>query len=162
MGKTVLLDTNFIVGLFNSADRLHENSSFIFKLLWKERSRIIMIIPPLCIYEVIVVLRRAGVDINTIQQKIMKLLMIDNMIVHTVNELSALRQSNGLLVGTTVKTNDFIIASTGMDYSALIITFDKGLRDRLKPLYEDVYYCTRASGAATNEMAPFLSKLYSA
>ena len=155
MSKSVLLDANFIVGLFNEHDALHEDSKFIFKLLWKERRKIKLIIPPLCIYEVIIVLKRAGVTEGTIQEKVMRLITLDNVIVHSINEMSAFRHCDGPLGASTLKTNDFIIASTGMDYEALIITFDKGMRDRVKPTYTDIFYCKRSE-----EMATFINRFY--
>lgn len=144
LSKMVLLDANFLVGLFKPDDQFHKESRFLFKLLWGERRRIRIIIPPLCIYEVIIVLKRAGVDSGTIQSKIMTLMTMDSIIVQTVNEMSAFRHSNGPIADEPIKTNDFIIASTGLDYNALIFTFDERLRNRVKPLYAHIYYCERS------------------
>lgn len=59
---------------------------------------------------------------------------------------------------TNLKTNDLILAILGMEYNALILTFDKKIREHVKNIFPYIYYCS-SKGNMKNEIKSFVEEL---
>ncbi len=145
MKKFIFQDSSFVVATMDKNDELHKEAVFVFQELWKDRKDVKILIPPLGIYEIIVTLKRKGMDHDTITEKIMKLMHIKEVIISSVSEVSAFKHSKLLLKNNnqeeSLRTNDFMITSLGIDYDAQILTFDKKMWEKTKKVYPDIYYC---------------------
>jgi len=55
-----------------------------------------------------------------------------------------------------LKTYDLILATLGIEYNALILTFDKMIRKKIKGIYSVVYYCSSQGNMAND--SPLFAK----
>ena len=144
MKSFILFDSNFNLALMDKGDLLHEKAVFVFRKIWEYRERIKIILPPLCINEVVFTLKRKGVSQRIIEEKILKLINSKEIIVLSTSEISSLKycklfpENNSKK--SALKTNDSMIVGIGMDLEAQIITFDRIMWQKTKAVYKDIYY----------------------
>jgi predicted nucleic acid-binding protein len=155
----VIEDSSFILAVLDSGDALHQDAIYTFNELSKRKSYIKIIIPPLVLYEVIVVLRRKGVTSVKIENTLMRMVNIDNVCVFAISEMSAFKHAKHTLNSTdqnkALRTSDFLIFCVADELHGSILTFDKKLHDRCKTVYPHVYYCS-SQGGMTDETRDFL------
>lgn len=146
MKHCIVEDSSFIVATMDKNDAFHKDAVFIFKKLLEKRDKLKIIIPPLGLYEIIVTLTRKGIKHNIIEQKILNLLHIDEIIVSSITEASAFKHCKTLLnilsQKDALRTSDFLLTSLAKEYEAQIITFDKKAWQKIKPVYNRIYYCS--------------------
>lgn len=162
MKHCIVEDSSFIVATIDSNDPFHASALFIFRQLLQKRGKIKIIIPPLGLYEVVVTLTRKGVDHSRIEAVVMKLLHIEDVIVSSISEASALKHCRNTLTSNNqtmaLRTGDFFITNLGMDFDAQILTFDKKMWTKIKPVYSKIYYCS-SIGRMTDETKDFIQEL---
>src|SRR3989344_2817753 len=164
MKHCVVEDSSFIVATIDKTDPFHKDALYIFKQLLSKTGKIKIIIPPLALYEVIVTLHRKGLSHKKIEQVVMNLLHIKDIIVLSITETSALKHCTRFLnqtnQATALRTADFMITCIGLDFEAQILTFDRKLRDKVKPVYPSTYYCSSVGGFV-DETGDFLAEVNS-
>ena len=158
----IVEDSSFILAVLDSNDAFHKDALYVFSKIQESKEMINIVIPPLVMYEVIVVLRRKGVTSSKIEDTFMKLVNISNVSVIALSEMSAFKHAKHALNSSdpdkALRTNDFLIFSVANELQASILTFDKKLRDRCRELYSDIYYCS-SLGGMTDETNDFLNKI---
>lgn len=163
MKHCIIEDASFIVATIDKNDAFHGDAVFIFKKLLENRDKIKIIVPPLGLYEIIVTLRRKGVAHSEIEKKILNLLHIKEIIITSITEASAFKHCKTFLninsQTSALRCADFLIVSLGMDYEAQILTFDKKMWTKVKPVYNKIYYCSSV-GNMRDESNVFLNGLY--
>lgn len=162
MKRYVVEDSSFLVALIDNQDTFHGNALFVYRAIADRKNNLKIIIPALALYEVIVTLHRKGTRHSKIEEAIMRLIHIDYVITTSLSELSAFRHSKKILTNTNqasaLRTNDFYITSTAIDYEALIVTFDKPMREKVGQYYDKIYFCSRFCNM-TDETNNFISEL---
>lgn len=58
----------------------------------------------------------------------------------------------------SLKTYDLVLATLGIEYNALILTFDKKIREKVKNIYPFIYFCS-SEGNMKNEIQLFSEEL---
>jgi predicted nucleic acid-binding protein len=157
----VVEDTSFVVAVLDSRDTYHPDAIFAFQQILSRKDKVQILIPPMVLYETIVTMRRKGTTQATLEDRVMKLVNIKNITVIALSEMSALKHAKSLLnldQGTALRTHDFLIASTAMEFEAKILTFDKQLKEKCSKHYPEVYYCS-SIGGLTDETTAFMAAL---
>lgn len=143
MTTYVVLDTSFLVSVIDNTDVHHDDAVFLFNEL-KERKNVKILVPPLVIYEVIVILRRKGVRAKTIENIIMRLVNLSYVSVLSISELTAFKHASHALneqdKNKALRTHDFMIFCLGAEFDALIITFDVAMHKKCKQVYEHIFF----------------------
>src|SRR5688572_20558277 len=96
MKHCVVEDSSFVIAAMDKKDPFHKDAVYIFNKLLK-KSNVLIILPPLALYEIIVTLSRKGITHGKIKGVVMKLLHMENVIVNSVTEASALKHCKNLL-----------------------------------------------------------------
>ncbi len=143
MKHCVLQDSSFLIASLDENDIFHKDAIFIFKHLIKNRNDIKVIIPTLVFYETIIsLIKKGGISRTEIERKLWNFLYHDMVI-----NISLL------------KTPDFIIVNTGIEFDAQILTFDRQMINRVKLLYPQIYYCSE-HGGFYDQTLDFLTDFY--
>lgn len=162
MKHCVVLDSCFIIATADPADAYHVDALDIFNKLLRGTVDVTIIIPPIAIYEVIATLIRNGFTHKAVEKKIMYLLRVPKILTLSITETSAFRHSRKLLSpgapADSLRTVDFMITCIGLDFEAQILTFDRRMLDKIKPIYPKIYYCSSV-GDYPDETADFLNEL---
>jgi predicted nucleic acid-binding protein len=162
MRHCVVLDSCFIIATADPADSYHTDAINIFNELLKEEVEVTIVIPPIALYEVIATLIRNGFTHNEVEEKIMYLLRVPKIITLSITETSAFRHSRKLLAegssSDNLRTADFMITCIGLDFEAQILTFDRRIWRKIKPIYPQIYYCSSV-GDHADETSDFLNEL---
>lgn len=162
MKHCVVEDSSFVVATIDKSDPFHKDAVFVFQKLLLKKDKIKIVLPPLALYEIIVTLSRKGIPHDKIEATIMRFLHIDHVVVTSVTEASAFKHCKTFLNNTAqtsaLRTADFLITSLAVDFDAQILTFDKKLWQKVKPLYNKTYYCSSVGGM-TDETSKFLLDL---
>jgi predicted nucleic acid-binding protein len=150
MKKTFIVeDSSFVVALMNKADLSHEKALFIFKkLLSQYLGKVRIVIPTTVIFETLFALIRNRTPISIAQEKLWKLLMIYDILNATILETTALRFGkkvepliHSLPPNAILPANDLIVIATAIEYeNALILTFDKVMKDKFSKIYPQIFY----------------------
>lgn len=161
MKHCVLEDSSFLIATLDNSDEFHQDAVFVFKKLIENKNKVKIIIPSLVFYETIITLiKRGGLPINIIEKKLWNFLyssMILNISLIETNAFKICKQlANDDL--SQLKTPDFIVINTGMEFEAQILTFDKQMRKRVGLVYPEIYYCS-ALGEMPDETPRFLQDL---
>ena len=160
MKHCIVEDSSFLVATMDSSDEFHTDAIFVFRAILEQKNKIKIVFPPLVIYETIVTLRKKGVTHETVESKILALMHIDNVMILSLSELSAFKHSKKLLTsGVDLRTHDYFIASMAIDYEAQILTFDTKMFQKIKPFYEDIYFCSDKVNGINNCTADFIKNL---
>lgn len=162
MKHCVVLDSCFVIATTDPDDAHHGDAINIFNELLKETTDVTIIIPPIALYEVISTLIRKGFTHDEVESKIMYLLRASKIITLSLTETSAFRHAEKLLSSGSpaqkLRTADYMIACVGLDFEAQILTFDRTMRNKLKSLYTQIYYCSSVDGRF-DETSDFLNEL---
>lgn len=160
MKPCVLQDSSFLVATLDEDDIFHTEASAIVKQLLKHEQDIRLIIPSIVFFEVFTTLIKKDIPKEIIEQSLWRFLLQDNILTVSLLATMVFRFGNQLankqLSG--LKTSDFIIAHTGLDYDAQILTFDKKMRKRVGKAYPNIYYCSER-GNMKDETERFLEDL---
>jgi len=162
MKHCIVLDSCFIIATADPNDAHHLDALDLFNVLLNPKTDVAIIIPPIALYEVISTLIRNGYSHTEVEVKIMNLLKAQKIITLSLTETSAFRHAEKLLYSGSpamnLRNSDYMIACVGLDFEAQILTFDRTLRNRLKPLYTNIYYCSSVDGRY-DETSDFLNEL---
>ncbi len=162
MRHCVVLDSCFLVGVLDSTDSFHQDSTYLFTILLSTRTRVKIILPAVVLYETIVILTRRGISHRRILGAVTRLIHNSKIIILSLTETSALKHCRRLLSQTSqidaLRTADYMIACIGVDFEAQILTFDKIMRNRVKKVYPSIYYCS-SKGGMIDETGNFLAEL---
>jgi predicted nucleic acid-binding protein len=162
MKHCVALDSCFLIATTDPDDAHHADALNIFNELLKETTDVTIIVPPIALYETISTLIRNGFTHDEVEKKIMYLLRTSKIITISLTETSAFRHAEKLLSpgspANSLRNADYMIACVGLDFEAQILTFDRKMRNRIKPAYSHIYYCSSADGKA-DETSDFLYDL---
>ena len=145
MKHFVLEDSSFVIAVMDPGDVFHRDAVFIFKKILECKDRVIVLIPSVVFFESIVTLIRKGISHSEIEDKFWKLLHLSNVINVPIIETMAFKLCKRLSGNSDflqMKTSDFVIANVGMEFDAQILTFDKGMRKRVFPTHNEIYYCS--------------------
>ncbi len=158
-----MIDSNFAVALMDQNDAFHEDAVFVFDEILRYKAFVKFIIPSISLYEIITTLRRKGFDQPVIQERVMKFLGLDEVIVASMGEMVAFRHCGNILnqkdQSKSLRTHDFMIASIAIDYEAQILTFDKIMRNKIKPVYSKIYDCSDGK-ENDNDVIKFFEDFY--
>ncbi len=162
MKHCVVLDSCFVIATADPNDAHHDDAINIFSVLLQPETDVTIIIPPVALYEVISTLVRNGFTHDEVERKIMHLLKTQKIITLSLTETSAFRHAEKLLYegspALRLRNADYMIACVGLDFEAQILTFDRTMRNRIKPIYQRVYYCSSVDGRF-DETSDFLNDL---
>jgi predicted nucleic acid-binding protein len=162
MRHCVVLDSCFLVATIDAGDEFNKDAIYLLRKLLHKKCNVKIIIPPIALYEVLAVLVRKGFSHKKAEGAILRLLHLDKTIALSISENTALKHSRSLLAAgtpaTALRTADFMIAGIGLDFEAQILTFDRRLLARVKPIYSKIYYCS-SSGGHIDETGDFLADL---
>jgi predicted nucleic acid-binding protein len=162
MKQNIVIDSCFIIATIDASDIFHEDAIFIFNKLLKKSVDVKIIISPIVIYEVIATLIRKGLSYRSVEGAIMRLLHIEKIIMLSIAETSAFKHAKNILTkgdqSKSLRTSDFLITCIGIDFNALILTFDKKAYKKIKPIYNDIFYCS-SNGNMIDETSDFLNKI---
>ena len=129
----------------NPLDPLHTKATNIFELILSSKE-VRSVIPTTAFYEVLFVLLKAGVPYKSAKDKLMKLMMIEDVINYTVTEPCILKMAFNAktLIGsvpekTNVRAHDLMLLTIAMDHeNSCFITGDKEMKD-YRSVYENVF-----------------------
>jgi predicted nucleic acid-binding protein len=162
MKHNVVIDSCFIIATIDEADAFHEDALYLFKILLNKTNSVKIIISPIVIYEVISNLIRKGLSYKRVEGSIMKLLHIEKIIMLSIAETSAFKHAKNILTkgdqSKSLRTSDFLITCIGIDFDAIILTFDKTAYSKIKTVYKKVYYCSE-NGNMIDETSDFLNQI---
>lgn len=161
MKHCILQDSSFLIATIDKNDVFHKDAVFIFNKLIKERKNIKLIVPTLVFYETIVTLiKKGGVSRQEIETKLWNFLYSDMIINVSLIETGAFKICKKLKDDqiSSLRTQDFIIISVGLEYDAQILTFDKTMRKKVGSVYEKIYYCSNIDNKV-DETPKFLTDL---
>lgn len=161
MKHCVLQDSSFLIATLDKNDEFHQDAVLIFKKLIENRDKIKIVIPSLVFYETIVTLiKKGGIPIKEIEKKLWDFLYSSMVLNISLIETNAFKICKHLANNdlSQLKTPDFIVISTGMEFEAQILTFDKQMRRRVGDVYPEIYYCS-SLGDMVDETPRFLQDL---
>lgn len=161
MKPCVLQDSSFLYPFLDNKDVFHKDAVRVSKELSKYKRNIKLIIPSIVFFEVFTTLIKKGVPKEIVEKSLWRFLHQDNILTVSVIETMAFRLCNRLKIKSLsrLKTSDFVITSTGLDYDAYILTFDKRMRQRVGKAYSHIYYCSNR-GDMKDETERFLNDLH--
>lgn len=169
MKQFVLEDSSFVIAVMDKDDCFHRDAVYVFKELLKRQNDIKVLIPSVVFFESLVTLVKKGLPEQEVESKFWKFLHLENVINVSVIETMAFKLCRRLGKNSNyqqLKTSDFLIANTAIEYDAQILTFDKQMRNRIFPNYAEIYYCSEIGLGSTDsfkdESAKFLKGLDSA
>lgn len=157
----IVEDSSFVISVIDRNDTFHKDALFIYQELKKYHDDILILIPSIVFFESVITLVKKGVDRGKVENSLWKFLHIKNVRNIGLVETTAFRFCRNMQNKrgfTKLRTNDFLIASVAMDYSAQIITFDVKMRNRLKKSYDPIYCCATI-GSQQDETNDFLDEL---
>lgn len=142
-------DTSFVVSLMNNNDPHHFLALDIFRKILLSKSKVRVVMPTTVFFETLFALLRNRIPKNVIQEKLWKLLMIDDVLNFPTLETTALRLSNvigpyilGLPQNAVIQANDLIVLATSLDLEcAPVVTFDKKMKTKFNNLHGNIFYC---------------------
>ena len=141
----VLEDASFIVALIDNKDSNHARAWKVFEFCLKNNNKIKIFIPSIAFLETTAVLIRKKINTSQVNNSLWKFLHIDNIINIPLIETMAFklcRKYAAILQDETlknngfpsfIKTSDFYIATSGIEYEAKILTFDAKMCKRIRP-----------------------------
>lgn len=164
MRHCIVLDSCFLISTINADDQFNKDAVYLLRLLLRKRLNISLIIPPIALYEVLSVLVREGFSHRAAEGAILRLLHLDKVIALSITENTALKHSKNFLSPghqpTALRTADFMIAGIALDFEAQILTFDRAMIGRVRPIYPKIYYCS-SIGGHRDDTGDFLADLES-
>lgn len=136
MKHFILEDASFVVALIDKDDNFHEKSWKIFNNFVKIKQYIRILIPSLAFFESFAVLTRKGIPYKDINEVMWRLLHREEVFNVSLIEIMAFRMcrkycdilqddsiKDGQGANIFIKSTDFFISCTGIDYEAQILTF---------------------------------------
>jgi len=146
----VVEDSSFVVALMNTTDTFHKKAYFIYKKLISQYSdKIRIVIPTTVIFETLFALIRNRIPVKVAQEKLWRLLMVSDILNATILETTALRFGKKIEPFITslpkeaiLPANDLIVIATALEYeNALVLTFDKKMKNRFSSIYPKIFCC---------------------
>jgi predicted nucleic acid-binding protein len=162
MRSYVVLDTAFLAATVDSSDVFHNDAVFLFKELIERKNSVKILVPPLVLYELIVILRRKGVKPANLEKILFRFINLDYVSVLALSEMSALKHAahslNDKSQKTAMRTHDFLIFCVADEFEGLLVTFDRKMIDKCKTIYPHVYYPAKVGGL-TDDTAIILQEI---
>jgi len=162
MKHCVVTDSGFLIAVVDETDTFFKDAIFIFRKILAKKDKVKIVIPPLAMYELIVTLRRKGFTPRKVEGIVSRFLHMKNTMLLSITETSAMKHCSRLMVpgsqANALRTADFMIASVGLDFEAQILTFDRKVLDKIKPIHPSIYYCSGVGGF-TDETGDFIAEL---
>lgn len=144
--KHIIEDSTFVISLMNAEDRFHTESLEIFKKILSCPNDIKVVVPSTVFYETMCVLLKNGIHYRVAKEKLMKLIMIDQIINHAITETAIIKMGiyvNKLLESQPEKektrSNDLMILSVAMSYeNSCLLTADVGIK-KYSSIFKDIF-----------------------
>lgn len=146
MKHCVLEDSSFIIATIDPNDKFYEDAIFIYDKLLSAGDSIKIIIPSPVFFESIFTLLKNGIDRKVVEERLWNFLFMDQIVNITLIETMAFKLAKDLTLGQigSLRTNDYLISSIGIEYDAQILTFDRKMYDRVKSIHPQIYFCSSA------------------
>jgi len=150
----IIEDTSFIVSVLDSEDIFFKDAWKTLEVFSPFLNKTKIIIPSVMVLETATVLLKRGLSKSNVEEKLWKLLHREEVMVTDipVNLFVKLTHFSGDIM--QLKTYDLVLATMGIEYNALILTFDKKIRGKVKSIFPYVYYCS-SEGRMKNELQLF-------
>lgn len=162
MRAHVVIDSGVLIATISKQDTLHNDAVFIFEELKARKENILIIVPPLVIYEVIVTLRRKGISAKSAEEIMMRFVNLPYVTVLSLSEMSAFKHAARSLIDNSqtsaLRTHDFMIFCIAEEFEATILTFDKSMRQKCRPVYQSIYFLAAIKDQA-DETADALTEI---
>ena len=135
LGKYLIIDTSVLVSMLIKEDTNHELAvKFIDGLTDKN----IIILPPLSVFEIAVTLSKMNYDTDMIETKIISILKKFKTIVCQLNDLQFIKNLELLKNNKYIRTHDFYLLQTAIQFEVPIYTFDKKFVEHGSKIYKDI------------------------
>jgi predicted nucleic acid-binding protein len=158
----IVLDSGFLIAAITRDDIFHEAAFFFFEELKVRKDSILVIVPPLVLYEVIVTLRRKGIKAEHIEKTVMRFVNLPYVSVLALSEMSAFKHAarslNTVDQTNALRTHDFMIFCIAAEFSATIVTFDYKMLTKCRSVYASIYFPADVNGR-TDETADILTEI---
>lgn len=159
--KYIVLDSSVLISAMAKNDGFHRDSVNVFNEVSNRQSTIQILLPPLAMYETIAVLRRKGVSVTTLQERISKLTMLDFVTTIGLTEFTIFKHAGTILSpnsqASALRTNDLLIASLAIEFEAAIVTFDEKLWRKLSQVHPNTFFCSSLANGIPNQITDFLN-----
>jgi hypothetical protein len=143
--KYIVEDSSFVIDLLNSRGCFHQQAVEAFKLMYSVRTRK-MIVPSTVFYETMFVLLKQGASLELIRERLLKMMMVDNIIGFPIVETQVGRMAKYTkeLIDSQPETektraNDLMIITIAMSQeNSCLITADKGIK-KYSGVYKNIF-----------------------
>lgn len=155
---SIIEDTSFIVAVLDSNDIFFEDAWKVVEVFSPYLEKIKIIIPSIMILETAITLLKKGIPKSRVEEKLWKLLHRKEIMVVDVPSNLFIKLPLYSSYLKSLKTYDLVLATLGIEYNALILTFDKKIREKVKNIYPFIYFCS-SEGNMKNEIQLFSNEL---
>ncbi len=136
--KYVVEDSSFFISLLDPTDTLHSEAIDAFRIIIRHSVDTRVVVPTFAFHETLFTLVKNGVPIGSIKPKLIRFLMIDEIICHSLNEITILKLINKFKYiidnasgAGIVKTYDASIVTVATEFeNSCLITSDRGMKTR--------------------------------
>jgi len=144
MQHCVLEDSSFVIATIDPNDKFHEDAVFIYEKLLSAGESIKVIIPSPVFFETVFTLIKNGVNRDIVEKKLWNFLYVDQIINVTLIETMAFKLAKKLTNNqlSNLRTADYLISTIGIQYQAQILTFDRKMYEKVKPIHSTTYFCS--------------------
>jgi len=162
IGPTVLLESSYILALFDPRDTNHKPVKSVFRFLEPHRCR--FHIPASVFTEVLSKLiqkqKTVSSALRTIEKFLSELPGIQFLGSNPSIE-DIMTRYRGLARKRIrfLQSNDFVIATEGIFYKSLILTCDSGMYEKVKRYYPDIYFVATNSKKYKDDIPKFTRRV---
>ena len=162
LGPTILLDSSFLVALFDNRDPNHAAVEGVFGFMKPHNCK--FHIPLYVVSEVFSKIVHKDKKVSTAMKSIKEFIKktSDSVIIGSTISMEDLFGRYQNLARNKVRllqSNDFIIATEGMLLKCTILTCDYEMYQKVKPCYKQIYYVAAKSKKYKDDIPKFISKL---
>lgn len=137
---SIIEDTSFIVAVLDSNDIFFEDAWKVAEVFSPYLEKIKIIIPSIMILETATTLLKKAIPKSRVEEKLWKLLHRKEIMVVDVPSNLFIKLPLYSSYLKSLKTYDLVLATLGIEYNALILTFDKKIREKVKNIYPFIYF----------------------
>lgn len=140
--KIIVEDSSFIISVFHETEPFHKEAVSLMEQILERKGAVRIIIPSVIFYETIFNLVKRGVPRNVVEDKLWKLLYIDQVFNVSLVETSAFRLFKKFPIQYLqgFGSMDYLIMSTALALDATLLTYDKGMRRNAGKIYKKIFY----------------------
>jgi len=155
---SIIEDTSFIVAVLDAGDIFYEDAWKTLEVFSPFLDKVRIIIPSVMLLETTTTLLKKGLSKSRVEEKLWKLLHRKEVMVVDIPANLFIKLPYASFTVRELKTYDLVLGTLGFEYSALILTFDKKIREKVKGIYPAIYYCS-SKGDTKNESELFVEDL---